>query len=136
MSFMSTSNDEHCHDYCNQPQSFQNCHIVTKIAVDSRHALITPARYTVQDFSIFQEIFDFFFFHLGSQMSHSNGTGFVNFCESLKWMTENLTTLMSGAVSHLSLVPHELVFSLRLVCLTLLYCTWFDILTRCSLFSL
>lgn len=61
MSFMSTSNDEHCHDYCNQPQSFQNCHIVTEIAVDSKHALITPARYTVQDFSIFQEILDFFF---------------------------------------------------------------------------
>lgn len=59
MSVMSTSNDEHCRDYCNQPQSFQNCHVVTEMEVESKHALITPARYAAQNFSIFQDIFDF-----------------------------------------------------------------------------
>lgn len=46
----------------NRTLSFQNCHIITEIEVGSKCAQIPPAQYTVRDFSIFQEIFDFFFF--------------------------------------------------------------------------
>lgn len=60
----------------NRTLSFQNCHIITEIEVGSKCAQIPPAQYTVRDFSIFQEIFDFFFFLIWAhkwaiQMEHS-----------------------------------------------------------------